>query len=175
MTTLTIRLDAKLEKALDRVAKSTGRTKSEIAREALRRQVAVARFLDMNVLVSAFASRGLCAEVFELVLLDHDLIFGRNVVRELEKALREKVKLPVVRSTEIIDFVSSEATQIVDRAEPAVVNVDAADSLVLGEALASYADLFVTGDAALLRLAAIGALKIVSPRQFWEVLRAGSG
>jgi predicted transcriptional regulator len=41
MATLTIRLDAKLEKALDRVAKSTGRTQSEIAREALRRQVAV--------------------------------------------------------------------------------------------------------------------------------------
>jgi hypothetical protein len=53
------------------------------------------------------------------------------------------------------------------------VKVDAADALVLGEALASHADLFVTGDAALLRLAAIGALKIVSPRRFWEVLRAG--
>jgi len=132
-------------------------------------------FLDTNVLVSAFASRGLCAEVLELVLLDHDLILGRNVVRELEKALREKVRLPVVRSTEIIDFVSSEAAQIVDKAEPASANVDAADALVLGEALASHADLFVTGDAALLRLAAIGALKIVSPRQFWEVLRAGSG
>jgi putative PIN family toxin of toxin-antitoxin system len=131
-------------------------------------------FLDTNVLVSAFASRGLCADVLELVLLDHDLILGRNVVRELEKALREKVKLPVVRSTEIIDFVSSEATQIVDKAEPAIVNVDAADALVLGEALAGHADLFVTGDAALLRLAAIGALKIVSPRRFWEVLRAGT-
>ena len=132
-------------------------------------------FLDTNVLVSAFASRGLCAEVLELVLLDHDLILGRNVVRELEKALREKVRVPVVRSTEIIDFVSSEATQIVDKAEPAIVNVDAADALVLGAALAGHADLFVTGDAALLHLAAIGALKIVSPRQFWEVLRAGSG
>ena len=55
------------------------------------------------------------------------------------------------------------------------MNVDAADALVLGEALASHADIFVTGDAALLRLDAIGALKIVSPRQFWEVLRAGSG
>ena len=132
-------------------------------------------FLDTNVLVSAFASRGLCAEVLELVLLDHALILGRNVVREFEKALREKVKLPVVRSTEIIDFVSSEATQIVDKAEPAIVDVDAADALVLGEALASHADIFVTGDAALLRLDAIGALKIASPRQFWEVLRADSG
>jgi putative PIN family toxin of toxin-antitoxin system len=129
-------------------------------------------FLDTNVLVSAFASRGLCAEVLELVLLDHDLIVGRNVLRELEKALREKVRLPVVRSAEIVDFVSSEATQVVDNAKPASAKVDAADAIVLGEALASHGDLFVTGDAALLRLAAIGTLKIASPRRFWEVLRA---
>ena len=131
-------------------------------------------FLDTNVLVSAFASRGLCAEVLELVLLDHELIVGRNVLRELEKALREKIELPVVRSAEIVDFISSEATQVVDNAHPASVKVDAADAIVLGEALASRADLFVTGDAALLRLAAIGALKIVSPRRFWEVLRTGT-
>ena len=131
-------------------------------------------FLDTNVLVSAFASRGLCAEVFELVLLDHDLILGRNVLREFEKALREKIKLPVVRSAEIVDFVSSEATQVVDKAQPANANVDAADALVLGEALASHADIFITGDAALLRLAAVGPLKIVSPRRFWDVLRAGN-
>ena len=132
-------------------------------------------FLDTNVLVSAFASRGLCAEVLEVVLLDHHLIVGRNVLRELEKALREKVKLPVVRAAEIVDFVSTEATQVVDDAQPASANVDVADAIVLGEALASHTDLFVTGDAALLRLAGIGALKIISPRQFWEVLRAGAG
>ncbi|MEO8924631.1 MAG: putative toxin-antitoxin system toxin component, PIN family [Caldimonas sp.] len=132
-------------------------------------------FLDTNVLVSAFAARGLCAEVLELVLLDHDLILGQAVLRELEKALREKVKLSIARSAEIVDFVSSEATQVVDKAEPAIVNADAADALVLGEALASHADLFVTGDAVLLRLATVGALKIVSPRRFWEVLRAGNG
>ena len=48
MTTLTIRLDAKLEKALSRIAKSTGRTKSDIAREALERQVAVVRFRELR-------------------------------------------------------------------------------------------------------------------------------
>lgn len=132
-------------------------------------------FLDTNVLVSAFAARGLCAEILELVLLDHDLILGRNVLRELAKALREKVKLPAARSAEIVDFVANEAAQIIDGAKPANANVDAADALVLGEALAGQADLFVTGDAALQRLAAVGALRIVSPRRFWEVLRAGDG
>jgi putative PIN family toxin of toxin-antitoxin system len=132
-------------------------------------------FLDTNVLVSAFASRGLCAEVLELVLLDHALVLGRNVLREFEKVLREKIKLADVRSAEIINFVLGEAIEVVDNAEPAVANVDAADALVLGEALAGQAQSFITGDAALLRLAAIGALKIVSPRQFWETLRAGDG
>src|SRR5207244_1204022 len=83
--------------------------------------------------------RGLGVEVRELVLLDHDLILGRNVLRELDKALREKIRLPVARVAELVDFVSNEATQVVDKAEPAAVNVDAADALVLGEALAGQA------------------------------------
>ena len=125
-------------------------------------------FLDTNVLVSAFAARGLCAEVLELVLLDHDLVTGQNVLRELQKALRDKLKLPISRAAEIVDFVSSEAAQIVDKAPPAELDVDAADGLVVGEALAGRADLFVTGDAALIKLAAAGPVKIVSPRQLWE-------
>lgn len=131
-------------------------------------------FLDTNVLVSAFASRGLCAEVFELVLLEHDFIHGRNVLREFAKALRTKVKLPAGISAEIIDFVSSEATLVIDEAEPALVNVDAADARVLGEATAGHAETFVTGDAALLRLATVGGLRIVSPRRLWDDLRAGN-
>jgi hypothetical protein len=44
--------------------------------------------LDTNVLVSASASRGICADILEVVLLDHDLVVGRNMLRELDKALR---------------------------------------------------------------------------------------
>lgn len=70
MSTLTIRLDPKLDKALARVAKSTGRTKSEIAREALRRQVAVARFRELRRKALPFAeAQGLVTDedVFRLV------------------------------------------------------------------------------------------------------------
>ena len=130
-------------------------------------------FLDTNVLVSAFASRGLCAEVLEVVLLDHDLITGWSVLRELDKALRQKLKLSVARSAEIVEFVSGEALRVVDKAEPANADVDKADALVLGEALAGQAELFVTGDAEVLRLAAIHTIRIFSPRQFWQFLRAG--
>jgi predicted transcriptional regulator len=44
MGTLTIRLDEKLERELARWAKRTGRSKSEVAREALRRQLSIQRF-----------------------------------------------------------------------------------------------------------------------------------
>jgi predicted transcriptional regulator len=55
VTTLTIRLDEKLERALDRLAKSTGRSKSDLAREALKRQVAVARFRELRRRTLPFA------------------------------------------------------------------------------------------------------------------------
>lgn len=44
MGTLTIRLDPKLEKQLNAVAKATKRQKSEIVRDALRRQLALHEF-----------------------------------------------------------------------------------------------------------------------------------
>jgi len=55
MTTLTIRLSPKLDKALGQIAKRTGRTKSDIAREALERQISVARFRELRAKVLPFA------------------------------------------------------------------------------------------------------------------------
>lgn len=129
-------------------------------------------FLDTNVLVSAFASRGLCADLFETVLLEHDLLIGGNVLRELGRSLRRKVKLPAAVADDILKFVSGEAAAVVS--EPATVDakVDSEDALVLGEALAGAADVFVTGDLGLLRLHSLGKLRIVSPRKFWEILHS---
>ena len=44
MGTLTIRLDEKLERELEHLAKRTGRTKSEVASDALRHQLSSQRF-----------------------------------------------------------------------------------------------------------------------------------
>jgi predicted transcriptional regulator len=70
MTTLTIRLDPKLDKELARIAKRTGKTKSEIAREALARQVAVARFREARRQILPFAeAQGLLTDedIFRIV------------------------------------------------------------------------------------------------------------
>ena len=130
-------------------------------------------FLDTNVLVSAFAARGLTAELFELVLVEHDLITGRSVLKELYKALRDKVKLPAARCAEIVEFVSSEATRVIENAPRAECKADPDDRTVLGEAIAGDAEAFVTGDVALIVLGSVGRMQVLSPRQFWESLRSG--
>ena len=128
--------------------------------------------LDTNVLVSAFATRGLSADLLELVLIEHELITGRSVLREFERALRVKVKLPTARCAEIVEFVAAEATRIVEDASQAQCKADEADRMVLGEALAGGAEAFVTGDAAVVALRSLGSMRILTPRQFWEAARS---
>jgi predicted transcriptional regulator len=67
---LTIRLDRELERQLKRVAARTGRTRSELVRDALRRQLALAQFEDIRRRVVPFAeARGYLTDedVFRVV------------------------------------------------------------------------------------------------------------
>ena len=130
-------------------------------------------FLDTNVLVSAFATRGLCSDLFELILLQHELVIGRNVLRELEKALRQQVKLPARDTAAIINFLTDQTVQLSESSRSVPAAVDADDAIVLADAVDGHAEVFVTGDAKVLALGAIEGLKIVSPRAYWEMLQAG--
>lgn len=52
---LTIRLDPELDRQLDRLAARSGRSRSDIARDALRRQLAVLQFEEARRQVMPFA------------------------------------------------------------------------------------------------------------------------
>jgi predicted nucleic acid-binding protein len=51
-------------------------------------------FLDTNVLVSGFATRGLCADVIRLVLAEHELVPWEVVLNELKQVLKPKIQFP---------------------------------------------------------------------------------
>lgn len=129
-------------------------------------------FLDTNVLASAFASRGLCADLLELILLEHELVIGTQVLEELRRALRQKIKLPIARCNEIDEFLREHGGILAESVPPVIAAVDADDARVLGQAIAGEADIFVTGDAAIQRLAKIAPMRILSPRAFWNSLRS---
>jgi putative PIN family toxin of toxin-antitoxin system len=128
-------------------------------------------FLDTNVLVSAFAARGLSADLFELVRVKHEFVTGRRVLEESERALRLKIRFPPAHCEEIVAYVSSEAALVVDSAPAADCDADRDDRQVLGEALAGQSEIFVTGDAAVAALKVLGPMRILTPRQLWEALR----
>lgn len=52
---LIVRLDEQLEEALDRYCEQSGRSRSDVVREALRRQLAVSRFGQVRERIRPFA------------------------------------------------------------------------------------------------------------------------
>ena len=55
MSTITVRLDDELESLLNSLARRTGRPKSELVREALRRQLALTRLDELRRTAAPFA------------------------------------------------------------------------------------------------------------------------
>jgi predicted transcriptional regulator len=55
MSTITIRLDKSLERLLGRVSRQSGRNRSEVVREALRRQLAIQSFEELRKRSAPFA------------------------------------------------------------------------------------------------------------------------
>jgi predicted transcriptional regulator len=55
MSTITVRLDKKLDTELKRLSKRTGRPKSDLIRDALRRQLALIRFEELRQSIAPFA------------------------------------------------------------------------------------------------------------------------
>jgi predicted transcriptional regulator len=62
-STLSIRLDKDLEKLLSKASKQTGRSRSEVAREALRRQLRLTQFETIRRRMMPFAeARGILTD-----------------------------------------------------------------------------------------------------------------
>ena len=129
-------------------------------------------FLDTNVLVSATATRGLCADVFREVLTSHQLVISALLLTELERVLREKFGVPDDVITELIKVLQQDAHVSTPISLPDIKILDKNDVLILSSAVNGKADLFVTGDKELLELGTVQNLEIVSPRMFWERVKA---
>ena len=129
-------------------------------------------FLDTNVLVSAVATRGLCADILHLVLTKHDLLVSETVLKELQKVLRQKLRLPAATVDELDGFLRRHGTLVGTDATPTVAVRDASDAVVLAEAAAGGADVLVTGDHDLLDITADAPIPILPPRGLWERLRS---
>lgn len=128
-------------------------------------------FLDTNVLISAFAARGLCADLMRLLLAEHDVLTGEVNLVELRRVLTRRFKVPAAQ-VEVIEQLLRDQTVIPKPAAVLSLKVrDADDAWVLASAVAGDADLLVSGDHDLLVLASRAPLPILSPRDAWSRVR----
>ena len=128
-------------------------------------------FFDTNVLVSAFLTRGLCADLLRLVLMEHTLVTSEVVLAELRDVLNRKGRLPAQQVEAIETFLREQPVAPRPTQTLELSLVDADDEWVLASAVLVQADLFVTGDQGVLACNN-PPLPLVNPRGCWEQLRS---
>jgi uncharacterized protein len=125
-------------------------------------------FLDTNVLVSAFASRGICADLLRHILVEHDLVTGEVVLTELKRTLLKRVKVPPRVVDDIEDLLREHQVVPKPRRHLELGLRDVDDEWIVASAVAGKAEVLVTGDKDILETTVQLPIRVCSPRQFWE-------
>jgi putative PIN family toxin of toxin-antitoxin system len=127
-------------------------------------------FLDTNVVVSAVATRGLCADLLQAILAEHELVLGETGLREVRRVLSRKIRVRSDTIEELEGLLRSHAMVVKASGKGAIKGLDTADAAVVAEAVAGRVEVLVSGDQDLLELAN-PPIRIVSPRGLWGALR----
>jgi len=125
--------------------------------------------LDTNVILAAFAGRGLAHAVFELCLDKHEIIISEHILSELQKNLRKKIKMPKDKVQRIIEYLREFCTISSYKRLDKMACRDAEDVKILGLSEVAKPDYIITGDTDLLVLKEFHSVSIITPREFWEI------
>lgn len=125
--------------------------------------------LDTNVILAAFAGRGLAHALFELCLEKHEIIISRHILSEVQRNLQKKLRMPrnkVLMITQYLEeFCAVGTPKPLDK--EACRDID--DIKLLGLAEVTHPDYIITGDKDLLVLKKFHSVPIITPREFWEI------
>jgi len=107
-----------------------------------------------------------------LVFASHQLFISEQVLEELKSVLRFKFGVSQDLTDDFIWFLQQDTVLVRPVQVPRFEIQDKDALFILAAAIAAGAEVLVTGDKELLRLGHVGELEILSPRQFWERLKA---
>lgn len=127
--------------------------------------------LDSNILIAAFATQGLCHALFEACLINQEIILSEEIIREVDRGLRHRIKVQPSVASDIIAFLKEHAQIKTPAFLPKNTCRDPDDIHVLGLAVASKSERIVTGDNDLLVMKSFRGTPILSPREFWNDLQ----
>jgi uncharacterized protein len=124
--------------------------------------------LDANVLIAAFAARGLCEAVLEVCIEAHEIVLSDGILQDVEEKLVQKIKLPPGIAKNIRSFLVQQADLVEPVQLPSSICRAPDDLKVLGVVPACTAEVLITGDQDLLLLKRFESARIMTPREFWE-------
>jgi predicted nucleic acid-binding protein len=122
-------------------------------------------FLDSNVWISALAASGRCEELLRTCLGHHRTLTSNLVRDECLAVIERKLR---ARPEALAQFVR--LWTLAECVADAAAETGSNDARLLAAAGAAGAELFVTGDRAVLELRQVQSLLIVSPRDAWLML-----
>jgi len=125
--------------------------------------------LDKNVILAAFAGRGLANAVFELCLDKHEIIISEHILSELQNNLQKKLKMPKDKVERIIEYLKAFCTLSSYKKPDKVICRDPDDIKILGISEVTKPDYILIGDVDLLALKEFHSIPILTPREFWEI------
>lgn len=127
--------------------------------------------LDTNVIIATFATRGLCAEIFEICLLEHNIVSSEHILSETKEKLMEKLRLTEKEAENIIVYLKENTVTVVCKDTAINVCRDNDNNKIIETAVSGSAEIIITGDKDLLTIKDYKGIKIISPRDFWELMR----
>ena len=123
--------------------------------------------LDSNVLVAAFATHGICYDLFEYCLRNTTILCSDYISGEVERIVIDKIKIPAKKTSEIIQYLKNQTQWIIPESEIIENLRDPNDCMIIATALSGEADYLITGDKDMLILKKIKKTVIISPREYW--------
>ena len=130
-------------------------------------------FLDTNVVVAAFISRGTCSQLFEECLDAHEILLSEQVFAEFSKTLLRKLKFTGSRVDEALVFLRSSCTAVPIPKDIPKVCRDESDNPIVAAAKAAEAHCLISGDPDLLELHPYQGMPILKPSDFWRFAASG--
>ena len=125
---------------------------------------------DTNVLVSAFATEGLCCRLLTRAnRREFELFISLAIREEFKRALKNKIGLSsdeIQEARLLLEETAKTAIPAGGRIRLSGICRDEPDHAVLEAALACRAEFIVTGDRDLLGLSEFQGIRIVTPREF---------
>ena len=125
--------------------------------------------IDTNVLIAAFISHGVCNELLEHCVLNHDVVLSKFILDELKDKLTNKFKFTNRDASAVVNLLKSRCSVVATQSLPSPVSRDPDDDNIIATAISGTCDCIITGDKDLLDLKKTGDVVIVSPSQFWQI------